>query len=175
MQDYQQNRKTAGAFGQTSFGAPTAQSTNLFGAPTTTQQPTSGSIFGGGTTGTFGTTTTTQPATGAFGAFGQQQPTTGTSAGTNIFGGGGSAFGQQQQQQPSAFGAFGQPQQQPQQAATGTGTGIFGGTSAFGQPKPGAGFGSPFGQPSRCLLIIVFLTSDLLHTRRKYVRRYGCC
>ncbi|KAF8559141.1 hypothetical protein OG21DRAFT_1503602 [Imleria badia] len=144
LQDYQQNRKTAGAFGQTAFGAPAAQTTSLFGAPTTTQQPTTGSIFGGGTTGAFGTTTT-QPATGAFGAFGQQQPATGTSTGTSIFGGGGSAFAQPQQQQPSAFG---QPQQQPQQAAAGTSTGIFGSTSTFGQPKPATGFGSTFGQPA---------------------------
>ncbi|KAH0839780.1 nucleoporin autopeptidase-domain-containing protein [Lanmaoa asiatica] len=146
LQDYQQNRKTAGAFGQTSFGAPATQTTSLFGAPTTSQQPATGSIFGGATTGAFGTSTT-QPATGAFTAFGQQQPATGTSAGTGVFGGG-SAFGQQQQQQqqhPSAFSAFGQPQQQ--QPAAGTGTSIFGGTSAFGQPKPATGFGSTFGQP----------------------------
>ncbi|KAI9574825.1 nucleoporin autopeptidase-domain-containing protein [Boletus coccyginus] len=140
LQDYQQNRKTAGAFSQTSFGTPNTQTTNLFGAPTTTQQPATGSIFGGGTTGAFGTTTTT----GALGAFGQQ-PTTGTSTGTSIFGGS-SAFAQPQQQQPSAFGAFGQQQQQ--QPATSAGTSIFGGTGSFGQPKPATGFGSTFGQPA---------------------------
>ncbi|KAG8218498.1 nucleoporin autopeptidase-domain-containing protein [Butyriboletus roseoflavus] len=141
-QDYQQNRKTAGAFGQTSFGTPATQAPSLFGAPTTTQQPTTGSIFGGATTGSFATNTT-QPATGAFGTFGQQQPTAGTSTGTAFPTG--SAFAQPQQQQTSAFGAFGQPQQQP---ATGTSTGIFSGPSAFGQPKPATGFTSTFGQPT---------------------------
>ena len=156
MQDYQQNRKTAGAFGQTSYGAPAAQTTSLFGAQATTQQPTTGSIFGGGTTGAFGTTT--QPSAGAFGAFGQQQPATGASTGTSIFGGG-PAFAQsqqqqQQQQQPSTFGAFGQ-QQQP---VASTGAGIFGGTSPFGQPKPPTGFGGSFGQSSECLLMTVLLS-----------------
>ncbi|KAG9317321.1 nucleoporin autopeptidase-domain-containing protein [Chiua virens] len=145
LQDYQQNRKTAGAFGQTSFGAPTAQTTSPFGAPAATQQQsstgTTGSIFGGGTASAFGTTTT-QPATGAFGAFGQHQPTAGTSASTGIFGGG-SAFGQPPQQQQPAYTPFGQSQQQP---AAGTGTSAFGGANAFGQPKPATGFGSTFGQ-----------------------------
>ncbi|KAH7887490.1 hypothetical protein F5I97DRAFT_837804 [Phlebopus sp. FC_14] len=143
LQDYQQNRKTAGAFGQTSFGAPATQPTGLFG--TTTQQPTTSSLFGGGTTGAFGSATTNQPGTSGFGGFGQSQqnqPAGGT--GTGIFGG--SAFGQQQQQQQqqqqSQLGAFGQAQQQP---ASTTGTGIFGSGSAFAQPKPATGFGNAFG------------------------------
>ncbi|KAI6034936.1 hypothetical protein F5J12DRAFT_789962 [Pisolithus orientalis] len=140
MQDYQQGRKTAGAFGQTSFGTPAAQPTSIFGA--TTQQPATSSIFGGGTTGAFGTGTSQQAGTGTFGGFGQpSQPGGGT--GTGLFGGT-SAFGQPQQQpqqpqqqQPSAFGAFGQQtQQQPN-----TGGGIFGGGGGFGQNKPTTGFG----------------------------------
>lgn len=123
-------------------------------------------MFGGGSTGAFNTTTTTQPTTGAFGAFGQQQPTTGTTTGTGIFGGG-SAFAQpqQQQQQPSAFGAFGQSQQQQQQQpAASTGTSIFGGTSAFG-PKPATGFGSTFGQSSRCLVTMILFLNSLCSTQ----------
>ncbi|KIO12458.1 hypothetical protein M404DRAFT_677694 [Pisolithus tinctorius Marx 270] len=140
MQDYQQGRKTAGAFGQTSFGTPAAQPTGIFGA--TTQQPATSSIFGGGTTGAFGTGTSQQPGTGTFGGFGQPSlPAGGT--GTGLFGGT-SAFGQPQQQpqqpqqqQPPAFGAFGQQtQQQPS-----TGGGIFGGGGGFGQNKPTTGFG----------------------------------
>ncbi|KAI6135156.1 hypothetical protein EV401DRAFT_884577 [Pisolithus croceorrhizus] len=152
IQDYQQGRKTAGAFSQTSFGAPATQPTNIFGTPTT-QQPTTSSIFGGGTTGAFGSgASQQQPGTSAFGGFGQQnQPAGGT--GTGLFGGA-TAFGQpqqqqpQQQQQPSAFGAFGQQtQQQPN-----TGGSIFGGGGAFGQTKPATGFGfgttgSAFGTP----------------------------
>ncbi|KAI8982767.1 nucleoporin autopeptidase-domain-containing protein [Trametes punicea] len=152
LQDYQQGRKTAGAFGQTSFGAPTqpAQpSTGLFGqtgAPGAT-----GTTFGG-----FGNTSTTaQPATTGFGAFGQPSNTGNTTGGGGLFGGG--AFGQQaqqpqqQQQQPSGFGAFAQPQNPPN-----TGGGLFGG-GAFGtntQAKPafgttgttGFGTGGAFGQ-----------------------------
>ncbi|OSD04447.1 hypothetical protein PYCCODRAFT_1407337 [Trametes coccinea BRFM310] len=156
LQDYQQGRKTAGSFGQTSFGQPAqpAQpSTGLFGQPAAPAA--TGTTFGG-----FGNTSTTaQPAaTGGFGAFGQ--PSTGTSTtGGGLFGGGG-AFGQPNQQQPqqppqsTGFGAFGQPQTQPQ---TGTTGGLFGG-GAFGannQTKPAFGTGTTgfgttggaFGQP----------------------------
>ncbi|KAH7926776.1 hypothetical protein BV22DRAFT_1111472 [Leucogyrophana mollusca] len=153
FQDYQQGRKTAGAFGQSSFGtaAPAAPSTSLFGAAPA--QPASSSLFGGSAFGgTNATTNQTNPTSGAFGNFGQNAasnpPATGT--GTGLFG---STFGQpqQQQQQPSAFGAFGQPQQQQQQQpAAGTGGGIFG-SSAFGQqnkPATGFGAGNAFGTPS---------------------------
>ncbi|KAG2060215.1 hypothetical protein BDR06DRAFT_948299 [Suillus hirtellus] len=143
-QDYQQGRKTAGAFGQPSFsGTATTQPTNLFGgAPA---QPATTSIFGGsaGAGTAFGSTGTPagNPGTG-FGAFAQPQPAQpATGTGTGIFG---SAFGppqqqqQQQQQQPSTFGSFGQPQQ----SAT-TGTSIFGSGGTFGQQnKPATGFGS---------------------------------
>lgn len=143
IQDYQQGRKTAGAFSQTSFGAPATQPTSIFGAPTT--QPPTSSIFGGGTTGAFGPGASQQqqqPGTSTFGGFSQQnQPASGT--GTGLFGTT-PAFGQPQQQQPppqqqqpSAFGTFGQQtQQQPN-----TGGGIFGGGGAFGQTKPATGFG----------------------------------
>ncbi|CDO68452.1 hypothetical protein BN946_scf184760.g8 [Trametes cinnabarina] len=139
-QDYQQGRKTAGSFGQTSFGAPAqpAQpSTGLFGQPAAPAA--TGTTFGG-----FGNTSTTaQPAApGGFGAFGQ--PSTGTNTtGTGLFGGSG-AFGQQNQQQPqqsTGFGAFGQPQNQQQ---SGTAGGLFGG-GAFGannQAKPAFGTGT---------------------------------
>lgn len=146
LQDYQQGRKTAGAFGQSTFGAPATGGTGLFGQPAapTTTQPTN-SIFG-----SFGNNNAgaAAPAAtgGAFGSFGQPaQPATGTT-GTGLFGGG--AFGQQQQQQPAqpqqpgAFGAFGQPQQPAQQQPAGGG--LFGG-GAFGaqnqQPKPFGAFG----------------------------------
>ncbi|KAG2155090.1 nucleoporin autopeptidase-domain-containing protein [Suillus bovinus] len=150
-QDYQQGRKTAGAFGQPSFsGTATTQPTNLFGgAPPT--QPASTSIFGGSAgagTGAFGNTGTTGNAGTGFGTFAQPQPAQpATGTGTGVFG---STFGQpqqqqqqQQQQQPSAFSSFGQPQQ-PAPA----GTSIFGGT--FGQQnKPATGFGSgAFGSTS---------------------------
>ncbi|GJE87476.1 nucleoporin2-domain-containing protein [Phanerochaete sordida] len=151
-QDYQQGRKTAGAFSQQSFGAPAAQpttGTGLFGQPAApaAAQP-SGSVFG-----SFGNNTTpAATGTGAFGAFGQPAAsTTAPATGTGLFGGG--AFGQQQQQQPQqpqqqtgAFGAFGQPQQpqQPQQQPQPTAGGLFGG-GAFGaqnqQPKPFGAFG----------------------------------
>ncbi|TCD63876.1 hypothetical protein EIP91_004816 [Steccherinum ochraceum] len=56
LQDYAQGRKTAGAFGQTAFGAtqpqPQQQSTGLFGQQPATTNPTTGGIFGGG--GAFG-------------------------------------------------------------------------------------------------------------------------
>ncbi|KAI0774746.1 nucleoporin autopeptidase-domain-containing protein [Trametes elegans] len=155
LQDYQQGRKTAGAFGQSSFGAPAqpAQpSTGLFGQPAAPAA--TGSTFGG-----FGNPgTTNQPATSGFGAFGQPANNTTNTTGGGLFGGGG-AFGQpnQQQQQPqtnTGFGAFGQPQNQQQNA---TGGGLFGGGGAFGannQTKPafgttgttGFGTGGAFGQ-----------------------------
>ncbi|KAI0658563.1 nucleoporin autopeptidase-domain-containing protein [Cubamyces menziesii] len=142
LQDYAQGRKTAGAFGQTSFGAtaqPAQPSTGLFGQPAAPAA--TGTTFGG-----FGNTSTApQPATTGFGAFGQPS-TTNNTTGSSLFGGGG-AFGQQsqpqqqQQQQPSGFGAFGQPQtQQPA-----TGGGLFGGGGAFGannQAKPAFGAGT---------------------------------
>ncbi|KAG1752484.1 nucleoporin autopeptidase-domain-containing protein [Suillus paluster] len=152
-QDYQQGRKTAGAFGQPSFGATTTQPTGLFGgAPT---QPASTSMFGGGGTGTstFGGTGTAGNTGTGFGSFTQPQPAQPSAGtGTGIFG---STFGQPQQQQPqsqpqpqpqqpSTFGTFGQPQQQQ----TTTGTGIFGSGGAFGQqnkPTTGFGGGSTFG------------------------------
>lgn len=146
-QDYQQGRKTAGAFGQSTFGAPAAQpttGTGLFGQPAapTTAQPTNTSF------GSFGNSNTaaTTAGTGAFGTFGQPAASTTTPAtGGGLFGGGG--FGQQPQPQPQqqtgGFGAFGQPQQQP---AAG---GLFGGGGsggAFGaqnqQPKPFGAFGA---------------------------------
>ncbi|KIP10403.1 hypothetical protein PHLGIDRAFT_28503 [Phlebiopsis gigantea 11061_1 CR5-6] len=150
-QDYQQGRKTAGAFGQSTFGAPAAQpaaGTGLFGQSATPNpaQPAT-NLFGnyGNTTNTAGTSTT-----GAFGNFGQ--PTAGanpTTAGGGMFGGGGT-FGQQQQpQQPqtTGFGTFGQPQQ-PQQPPQNppAATGLFGGGTTFGQQsnqaKPFGAFGA---------------------------------
>ncbi|KAL4245762.1 nucleoporin GLFG family protein [Abortiporus biennis] len=160
VQDYAQGRKTAGAFGQTTFGStqPQQSSGGLFGQqqPSTT---TGGGLFGGGGTSAFGNTAnTTQPATTGFGTFGQTS-TTQPSTGGGLFGG----FGQQnqpQQQQTSAFGAFGQPQPQ-QQAQPATGGGLFGTGGAFGstqtQPKPFGSFGTgttfggggTFGQPAQ--------------------------
>ncbi|KAI0832820.1 nucleoporin autopeptidase-domain-containing protein [Trametes gibbosa] len=169
LQDYQQGRKTAGAFGQASFGAPAqpAQpSTGLFGQPAAPAA--TGTTFGG-----FGNTSTAaQPATTGFGNFGQPANTTNTTGG-GIFGTGG-AFGQQNQQQqpqqPTGFGVFGQPQNQQQtntaggglfgtgtfgannqaKPAFGTGTTGFGTTGAFGatQPnqQPAAAGGGLFGQ-----------------------------
>ena len=140
MQDYQQNRKTAGsnAFNQSAFGSTTqpSTSTTLFGQ--STQPQPANSMFGsfgnagassaapGSTFGGLGQTST-QP-TGGFGAFNQaQQPA------------------QQPAPQPapqpatSGFGSFNQaqqPQPQPQN------TGLFGGGSAFAaQNKPLGGFG----------------------------------
>jgi nuclear pore complex protein Nup98-Nup96 len=145
-QDYQQGRKTASAYGQTTFGAPAAQpSTGIFGQPAAATQPTT-SLFGGfgtnnaATTGTNATTyvcgMSAQLSVGA-----PAQP----AAGGGLFGGG--TFGQQQQQQQpqqsNAFGTFGQPQQQQQQPQQSSG-GLFGG-AAFGtqsqQPKPFGTFG----------------------------------
>jgi len=134
MQDYQQNRKTAGstAFGhQSAFGSTTqpATTTNLF-AQSAQPQPTN-SIFssfgnaGGANNATTGSAfsglgqTPTQ-TTGGFGTFNQpsQQPT--------------------QQPATGGFGSFNQPQQ-PQQPQN---TGLFGGSNAFAsQNKPLGGFG----------------------------------
>ena len=133
-QDYQQGRKTAGAFGQSSFGgAAQPSTTGAFGQPA--QPAATNSIFGGASA--FGANNNQTPsATGAFGTFGQTPAATGTST----FGGG-SVFGQNsQQQQPSTgFGTFGQTQP----AAT---TNAFGGGGVFGQnnnqSKPAGAFGS---------------------------------
>lgn len=125
LQDYMQNRKTAGAFGQTAYGSA-QPSTGVFGSqqPQQTTQPSA-----------FGATTSSAPSTG-FGAFGQSTATSTTGGG--LFGAG---FGSQQQQsqQPaqSAFGSFGsqaQPQQQQTGGAFGSTTGAFGNTTkpAFG-------------------------------------------
>ncbi|KAI0711054.1 nucleoporin autopeptidase-domain-containing protein [Cerioporus squamosus] len=146
FQDYQQGRKTAGAFGQSSFGAPAQATTGLFGQPAATpatQPAATGTTFGG-----FGNTSTAQTGTTGFGAFGGGNTgTTGTGGG--LFGGGG-AFGQQnptaqQPQQNTGFGAFGSTQNQQQPSG-----GLFGGGGAFGannQPKPafGTGTGTAFG------------------------------
>jgi nucleoporin p58/p45 len=141
MQDYQQNRKTAGstAFNQSAFGG-TAQpqpstSTTLFGQ--STQQQPANSMFGSfGNAGASGATsgsafggvgqTSTQP-TGGFGAFNQAQPQPQPPA---------------QQPAASGFGSFNQAQQpQPQN------TGLFGGGSAFAAPnKPLGGFGMSYQQ-----------------------------
>jgi hypothetical protein len=145
MQDYQQNRKTAGSttFNQSAFGSTTqpqpqpqpSTSTTLFGQ--STQQQPANTMFGSfGNAGASGATsgsafgglgqTSTQP-TGGFGAFNQaQQPA-------------------QPAQQPAAasgFGSFNQAQQpQPQS------TGLFGGSSAFAnQGKPMGGFGMSYHQ-----------------------------
>ena len=133
LQDYMQNRKTAGTFGATAYGS-TQPSTGVFGSqqPQQTTQPSA-----------FGATTNNTPSTG-FGAFGQSTGTSTTGGG--LFGGGG-GFGSQQQQsqQPtqSAFGSFGsqaQPQQQQTGGAFGSTTGAFGTTA-----KPAFGsFGSKY-------------------------------
>ncbi|KAH9948754.1 nucleoporin autopeptidase-domain-containing protein [Amylocystis lapponica] len=148
-QDYQQGRKTAGAFGQTSFGtpAPAQPTTGLFGQPAQNPPATTNPMFGNFGQNAAGPSTGPGTANGsAFGAFGQPNNAAQGAAGGGLFGGG--AFGQQQQPQPqqqpqNAFGAFGQPAQ-PQQNAGG---GLFGGGGgAFGnaqQQKPA--FGSTFG------------------------------
>ena len=151
MQDYQQNRKTAGstAFNQSAFGSTTqpSTSTSLFGQSTQPQPAnsmfgsfnnagasgaTSGSAFGG-----LGQPST-QP-TGGFGAFNQTQQPVQQQA-------------PQQAPQPapqpaaSGFGSFNQaqqPQPQPQPQITG----LFGGGSAFAsQNKPLGGFGMSYHQ-----------------------------
>ncbi|RPD67371.1 hypothetical protein L226DRAFT_556983 [Lentinus tigrinus ALCF2SS1-7] len=135
FQDYQQGRKTAGAFGQSTFGAPAQPTTGLFGQAAA-QPAATGTTFGG-----FGNTSTTQTGTSGFGAFGGGNTgTTGTTGG--LFGGGG-AFGQQNAQQPpqqnTGFGAFGSTQTQQQPSG-----GLFGGGGAFGanQNKPAFGSGT---------------------------------
>jgi len=132
IQDYQQNRKTAGpnTFGQSAFGSTTqpAATTNLFGQ--STQPQPANAVFGSfGNAGASGATTGS-----AFGGLGQT-----TTQGTGGFG----TFNQPPQQpasQPatSGFGSFNQPQQ-PQN------TGLFGGSNAFGpQNKPLGGFGMDY-------------------------------
>ncbi|EPB83323.1 hypothetical protein HMPREF1544_09913 [Mucor circinelloides 1006PhL] len=118
LQDYQQNRKTAGgaAGGTGAFGAPAG---GAFGSNTSTT-----SAFGqpAASTGGFG-----QPQTSAFG-----QPAQTSAFGAGATGAtGGGLFGQQQQ--PATTSAFGQP----------AGTSAFGAsTSAFGQPAATSGFGA---------------------------------
>ncbi|KAH8999152.1 nucleoporin autopeptidase-domain-containing protein [Lactarius akahatsu] len=150
MQDYQQNRKTAGAnaFGQSAFGGTTQPSAapSLFGQPAQ-QQPPANPIFGsfGNTAANSANTGTgnafsglgqnpAQPTpTGGFGTFNQppQQPAT-TGFGT---------FAQPQQQQQQQQQPQQQQQQQQQQSA-----GLFGNAGAFGsQNKPPGGFGNPSG------------------------------
>ncbi|KAF8345565.1 hypothetical protein F5887DRAFT_1061706 [Amanita rubescens] len=125
LQDYMQNRKTAGS---------TQPSTGVYG-PQQPQQTTQPSAFGA---------TTSAPSTG-FGAFGQNTGTNTTGGG--MFGGFGSQQ-QQPQQQPaqSAFGSFGS-QTQPQQqtgGAFGSTTGAF---SSAAKPAFGSfgGAGGAFG------------------------------
>jgi hypothetical protein len=146
MQDYQQNRKTAGsnAFGQSAFGGTTQPSAapSLFGQPQPqpAQPQPANPIFG-----SFGNTAANNANTGtgnAFSGLGQNpaQPT------------GGFGTFNQTSQQPAAsgFGAFGQPQQQPQQQQPPQqppqqqqGASLFGSTGAFGsQNKPAGGFGT---------------------------------
>ncbi|KAI0650832.1 nucleoporin autopeptidase-domain-containing protein [Trametes meyenii] len=143
LQDYQQGRKTAGAFGQSSFGAPAQpaqSSTGLFGQPAAPAA--TGTTFGG-----FGNASSaTQPATTGFGTFGQPANQTNTTGG-GLFGG---TFGQQNQQQPQSqpqqsqaggFSGFGLPQNQQNT----TGGGLFGGGGVFGsntQAKPAFGTGT---------------------------------
>lgn len=117
LQDYQQNRKTAGgaAGGTSAFGAPAG---GAFGSNTSTT-----SAFGqpAASTGGFG-----QPQTSAFG-----QPAQTSAFGAGATGATGGLFGQQQQ--PATTSAFGQP----------AGTSAFGAsTSAFGQPAATSGFGA---------------------------------
>ena len=138
MQDYQQNRKTAGsnAFGQSAFGSTTQQPStapSLFGQPA--QQQPANPIFG-----SFGNTAANSTNTGTGNAFSGLGQTPAQPAG---------GFGtfNQTSQQPATngFGAFGQPQpqpQQPQQQQQQQGAGLFGNAGAFGsQNKPSGGFG----------------------------------
>ena len=129
VQDYQQNRKTAGssAFGQSAFASttqPTA-TTNLFGQ-SAQPQPTN-SIFGSFNNAGANSATTG----GAFGGLGQTP--TQTTGGFSTF----NQPSQQPAQQPAAsgFGSYNQPQQ-PQN------TGLFGASNAFAsQNKPLGAFG----------------------------------
>ena len=135
MQDYQQNRKTAGsnAFGQSAFGSTTRHFTasSFFGQPA--QQQPSNPIFG-----SFGNTAANSTNTGtgnAFSGLGQNpaQPT-----------GGFGTFNQTSQQPATnGFGAFGRPQPPPQpQPPLQPSAGLFGNAGAFGsQNKPSGGFG----------------------------------
>jgi len=138
VQDYQQNRKTAGstAFGhQSAFGSTTqpTTTTNLFGQ-SAQPQPTN-SIFS-----SFGNAGANNAATGsAFSGLGQTP--TQTTGGFGTFNQPPQQPAQQPTQQPatSGFGSFNQPQQ-PQN------TGLFGGNNAFAsQNKPLGGFGMSHG------------------------------
>lgn len=138
-QDYQQGRKTAGAFGQTAFSAPSQPATGMFGQPAPQNPAPAANPMFGGFGNTNATNTPAAPTTGGFGAFGQTNTAPAT---TSAFG---NAFGQQPQQQQqlqlqqtTGFGGLGQPQHNT------AGTGLFGG-GAFGQnnnqPKPFSAFG----------------------------------
>ena len=138
MQDYQQNRKSAGsaAFGQSAFSGTT--------------QPTNAA------TSLFGQSTQPQPANSMFGSFGSAGASNATSGGAF------SGLGQPPTQPTGGFGTFNQAQQPPQQptqqpTTSGFGsfnqtqqpqnTGLFGGSSAFAsQNKPLGGFGMPYHQ-----------------------------
>lgn len=138
MQDYQQGRKTAGAFGQTAFNAPaqpTQPAGGIFGQQHTTASapPTTG----------FGAFGNANPApTNTFGAFGQPNNAN-TNSNTGAFG----TFNQppQNQQQPqptTGFGAFGQPQQPQQNTGIfSNGGGAFAAAANNTQNKPFSGFG----------------------------------
>ena len=138
MQDYQQNRKTAGstAFGPSAFGSTTQPTTasNLFGQSAQPQQPTNPIFNSFGNAGANNATTGT-----AFGGLGQTP--TQTTGGFGTFNQPPQQPAQQPTQQPatSGFGPFNQPQQ-PQN------TGLFGGSNAFAsQNKPlGGGFGMSY-------------------------------
>ena len=140
MQDYQQNRKTAGP---TAFGQPTFASTT---------QPTT-------TTNLFGQSTQPQPTNTMFGSFGNTGANSATTGGA--FGG----LGQTPTQTPGGFGTFNQPSQPAQSAqppaAGGFGsfnqpqqpqnTGLFGGSNTFAsQNKPLGGFSTSY----NCALIV---------------------
>ncbi|KAG6369515.1 hypothetical protein JVT61DRAFT_14313 [Boletus reticuloceps] len=101
VQEYQQNRKAAGASDQTSFGAQAPPTTNLFGAPMKIQDS-----LVEGAAGTFGVTAS-QPVTSPLGTPGQQRSTIGTDTGQRTVTGG-SASGNPKSA-TSAGSTFGQP------------------------------------------------------------------
>lgn len=80
----QEFRKAFGASDQTSSGVPSTQTPSLFGIPTTTQQPKTGSIFGG-TSGAVGTTAS-QTAMDQSGAIGPQRPARSIFTRDSVFG-----------------------------------------------------------------------------------------
>lgn len=152
LKDYEQGRKgpsnqpAQNAFGAapaTGFGtAPASGST--FGAPAAGGS----SLFGGGaSTSTFGAP---KPAGGLFGSTapstGFGQPAQPASSG-GLFGGGSTGgFGQPAQPASTGFGGFGQTQQQqPKPAFGGFGATPAPATNAFGQPQQPAASTSTFG------------------------------